>query len=568
MLKHLSIKNVAVIEKADIDFERGFSVLTGETGAGKSIIIDAINMLKGERASKSLIRAGEQKARVDGEFETDEHSAAKIADILGTEPETLIVISREMNQEGKNTIRVNGMPVNLTMLKLIGEYLVNIHGQHDNTSLLSVKSHIGFLDKFGKTEIAEAIESYKEINTEYHRIQSELENESDDEQEKLRKKDILSFQIDELAEANLYVGEDEELEERKIFLDNASKISENTDMAYSMLYGGDDGTCHDLLWNAIKKLEEISDFNSEINSICSGLSEAGYLIEEKVRELKSFCDYTSFDKGEADEIEERLELIYTLKRKYGSTIAEILSFYDNAQIELEKIETSDERIKELNTKLKKLETKRTDSAKKLSEIRKKYATELSARVKKQLADLNMAKVDFEVEVKPSQYCENGADEVEFLICTNLGESKKPLAKIASGGELSRIMLAIKNVLAGYDNDKTVIFDEIDTGVSGSAAQKIGEKLFSMSIRSQVLCITHLPQIAALADNHYLIRKDVSDGRTYTDVSTLDTEGRKNEIARTLGGAEVSVIAKENARQLLDEADAIKNTIKAKSERDD
>lgn len=568
MLKHLSIKNVAVIEKADIDFERGFSVLTGETGAGKSIIIDAINMLKGERASKSLIRAGEQKARVDGEFETDEHSAAKIADILGTEPETLIVISREMNQEGKNTIRVNGMPVNLTMLKLIGEYLVNIHGQHDNTSLLSVKSHIGFLDKFGKTETAEAIEAYKEINNEYHRIQSELENESDDEQEKLRKKDILSFQIDELAEANLYVGEDEELEERKIFLDNASKITENTDMAYSMLYGGDEGTCHDLLWNAIKKLEEICDFNGEINSICSGLSEAGYLIEEKVRELKSFCDHTSFDKGEADEIEERLELIYTLKRKYGSTIAEILSFYDNAQIELEKIETSDERIKELNTELKKLETKRTDAAKKLSEIRKKYATELSARVKKQLADLNMAKVDFEVEVKPSQYYENGADEVEFLICTNLGESKKPLAKIASGGELSRIMLAIKNVLAGYDSDKTVIFDEIDTGVSGSAAQKIGEKLFSMSIRSQVLCITHLPQIAALADNHYLIRKDVSDGRTYTDVSPLDTEGRKNEIARTLGGAEVSVIAKENARQLLDEADAIKNTIKAKSERDD
>lgn len=560
MLKHISIKNVAVIEKADIDFDRGFSVLTGETGAGKSIIIDAINMLKGERASKGLIRAGEQKARVDGEFETDIHSAGQIADILGTEPERQIIISREMGLDGKNTIRVNGVPVNLTMLKQIGEYLVNIHGQHDNTSLLSVKSHIGFLDKFGSSEIASALEEYKKINREYHSVQAELESESDDEQEKLRKKDMLAYQINELSEASLTLGEDEELEERKLFLDNASRISENTNAAYEMLYGGDDVTCHDILWNAIKKLEEIADFNGEINDVYSGLCDAGYLIEEKVRELRSFCDHTSFDREEAAQIEERLDLIYTLKRKYGSTIADILSFYENAQAELEKIETSDERIAELNKKLQMLVGKRRAAADALSKLRKKYASDLGVRVKKQLADLNMAKVDFEVSVVSGECTEDGADEVEFLICTNLGEEKKPLAKIASGGELSRIMLAIKNVLAGYDSDKTVIFDEIDTGVSGNAAQKIGEKLYSMSLTSQVLCITHLPQISALADTHYLIRKDVSDGRTYTDVSPLNKDGRTEEIARTLGGASVSAIARENARQLLDEADVVKQMI--------
>lgn len=560
MLKHISIKNVAVIEKADIDFDRGFSVLTGETGAGKSIIIDAINMLKGERASKGLIRAGEQKARVDGEFETDIHSAGQIADILGTEPERQIIISREMSLDGKNTIRVNGVPVNLTMLKQIGEYLVNIHGQHDNTSLLSVKSHKGFLDKFGSGEIASALEEYKKINKEYHSVQAELESESDDEQEKLRKKDMLAYQINELSEASLTLGEDEELEERKLFLDNASRISENTNAAYEMLYGGDDVTCHDILWNAIKKLEEIADFNGEINDVYSGLCDAGYLIEEKVRELRSFCDHTSFDREEAAQIEERLDLIYTLKRKYGSTIADILSFYENAQAELEKIETSDERIAELNKKLQVLVGERRTAADALSKLRKKYASDLGVRVKKQLADLNMAKVDFEVSVVSGECTEDGADEVEFLICTNLGEEKKPLAKIASGGELSRIMLAIKNVLAGYDSDKTVIFDEIDTGVSGNAAQKIGEKLYSMSLTSQVLCITHLPQISALADTHYLIRKDVSDGRTYTDVSPLDKDGRTEEIARTLGGASVSAIARENARQLLDEADVVKQMI--------
>ncbi|MBQ4528102.1 MAG: DNA repair protein RecN [Clostridia bacterium] len=562
MLKHLSIKNVAVIELAEIDFDRGFSVLTGETGAGKSIIIDSINMLKGERASKAMIRAGETKARVDGEFETDEETAAKIADILGVDDaETEIIVSREMNQEGKNTIRVNGIPVNLTMLKSIGELLVNIHGQHDNTSLLSVKTHIGFLDKFAFEKINEALLNYKEKYLEYKNIKSELDKIDTDEQEKLRRRDILTFQIEELENANLTPGEDEELEQRKLALDNASKITENSEAAYEMLYGSDSVTVHDLLWSAIKKLEQISDFSGEISDICNALSDAGYALDEQSRELKTFCDHSSFDPLEANEIEERLDLIYNLKRKYGSTIEEILGFYEKACDELEAIDTSDIRLKELEAKLEIISKEREACAKALSDIRRASSKKLAERIKKHLTDLNMTRVDFDTSFQRCEYREDGFDEIEFLIRTNVGEEMKPLSKIASGGELSRIMLAIKNVLANSDGDKTVIFDEIDSGVSGNAAQRIGEKLFSMSLGSQVLCITHLPQIAALADNHYLIKKDVADGRTRTIVLPLDKDGRCEEIARTLGGAEVSMIARENARQLLNDAQIIKDMMK-------
>lgn len=563
MLKHLSIKNVAVIEQAEIDFEVGFSVLTGETGAGKSIIIDAINMLKGERTSKSLIRAGETKARVDGEFEIGTASANAIAEILGTDPEEQIIISREMNLDGKNTIRVNGVPVNLATLKAIGEYIINIHGQHDNTSLLSVKSHVGFLDKFGSDKIALALADYQDIHRQCCELEAELEESTTDEQEKLRRRDMLTYQIDELEEADLQPGEDEELEKRKLLMDNASRINENTSYAYDVLYGGEDGTVHDMLWSAISKLEEISDFNGEINDIYTSLTETGYLLDEKVRELRNFCDHVSFDEREAEAIEQRLETIYTLKRKYGNSIEDILDFLASAKDELDKIETSSERAAQLETLIIEAKSKRKLAADKLSKLRQKYSAELAKRVCAVLTDLNMAKVEFYVSVENCDYKENGCDNVEFMIRTNVGEDTKPLAKIASGGELSRVMLAIKNVLAGYDNDKTVIFDEIDTGVSGSAAQKIGEKLFSMSVGSQVLCITHLPQISALADNHYLIRKEVVGERTLTSIEALDKSGRIDEVARTLGGATITVITRENARQLLEEADAVKAVILSK-----
>ncbi len=559
MLKHLSIKNVAVIERADIDFENGFSVLTGETGAGKSIIIDAINMLKGERTSKGLIRAGESKARVDGQFEADGEVAGEIAEILGTDAEEEIFISREMNADGKNTVRVNGIPVNMTVLKLIGDKLVNIHGQHDNTSLLSVKTHIGFLDRFGGREIAPLLCEYRECNRKCREIAEEIDSIDTDEQEKLRRRDLLVFQKEELEEANLTLGEDEELEGRKAILDNSALISENTTRAYEILYGGDEVNAHDMLWDAVRSLEKVSDFSGEISDIHSSLSDIGYSLSEAVRELRSFCDNIYFDENEAREIEERLDVIYNMKRKYGSTIKDVLEFYDKVCVELEAIDTSDERASRLKSELEKWSQKRAKEAHKLTLARKKYAGKLADEVMKQLSDLNMAKVEFSVEISECDFKDDGCDSVEFMVCTNVGESRKPLAKIASGGELSRIMLAIKNVLAGYDNVKTVIFDEVDTGVSGSAAQKIGEKLYAMSGECQVLCITHLPQIAALADNHYLIEKTVGGGRTRTDVRILSRSERVEEIARTLGGASVTEIAKENASQLLFDAEEMKNT---------
>jgi len=467
-----------------------------------------------------------------------------------------------MHSDGKNTVRVNGVPVNLAMLKSIGECLVNIHGQHDNTSLLSVKSHRGFLDRFAGEPLKEALENYQLIHRECNLIETELEDICTDEQEKLRRRDMLSFQLEELDDADLVAGEDAELEAKKLLMDNASKITDNTSAAYEMLYGSDSGAVHDLLWTAVNKLEEISDFNGEIKEIYSALSETSYLLDEQIRELKFFCDHTSFDRSEAEEVENRLELIYTLKRKYGNTIEEILEFRENAREELEKIETSDARAKDLEKRLEICIKERERLAAELTNLRRKASMELSERVKRQLADLNMAKVDFGVIITRADFGEHGADSVEFTVCTNVGEEMKPLAKIASGGELSRIMLAIKNVLAGYDHDKTVIFDEIDTGVSGNAAQKIGEKLYSMSLGAQVLCITHLPQISALADNHYLIQKEISGDRTRTSVVLLDRDGRIEEIARTLGGATISVVTRENARQLLDEAEVIKQMMKS------
>lgn len=551
MLKHISIKNVAVIEEVNIDFTSGLSVLTGETGAGKSIIIDSINLLKGERGSKALIRSGEDKARVSGVFETDEETAQKIADVLGTEADTDVIVSRELSQDGKNTIRINGVPANITMLKSVGDLLVNIHGQHDNTSLLSVKTHLGFLDSFGKEEIAPVYEKYKTLFDKCKELTNKIASIDTDEQEKLRRKDMLEFQIAELEEANLEIGEDEELLARKLVLDNAQKISENTQRAYDTLYGGDSGTAHDSLWEAINLLERVAEFDSDIADVYSSLTEIADTLDEKARDLRAVSETLNFDGEEADQIEERLDLIQTLKRKYGSTIAEILDFYEKICAELNEIETGSETIEKLKAELEKNKKELGEVAAVLNDLRQKYGNILSKRIMKELADLNMAKVEFKVNMTPCEsFKPTGTYDVEFMVRTNVGEEIKPLAKIASGGELSRIMLAIKSVLRDSDTVKTCVFDEIDTGVSGMAAQKIGEKLLSMAKGNVVLCITHLPQIAALADNHYLISKEVTGGRTATTVTELSFDQRVNEIARTLGGASVTDITRENAKQLL------------------
>ena len=551
MLKHLSIKNVAVIEDVSIDFAEGLSVLTGETGAGKSIIIDSINLLKGERASKSLIRSGEESLRVDGVFDVDDNTAGKIADIMGTDAENEIIISRTLSSDGKNTIRINGSPANLAMLKMTGELLINIHGQHDNTSLLSVKTHLGFLDSYGKDEIAPVYAKYREIFDKCKEIKRKIDEIDTDEQEKLRRKDMLEYQIAELEEANLQQGEEEELMARKLVLSNAQKISDNTIRAYDALYGGENGTAYDKLWEAANLLEKISGFDTKIDEVYSSLCDIAESLNEKARDLRYIQDDLSFDEEEADKIEERLDLIQTLKRKYGNSIEEILVFYDKICNELEDITTGSQRLESLNKELNENKKKLESEAQKLCKLRQKYAALLSQKVMASLSDLNMEKVLFEVKLTELEsYKPTGTYDAEFMVRTNVGEETKPLSKIASGGELSRIMLAIKSVLRDTDSVKTSVFDEIDTGVSGMAAQKIGEKLLSMSKGNVVLCITHLPQIASLADNHYLISKSVDGGRTRTNVKLMSFEERVDEIARTLGGASVTDITRENARQLL------------------
>ena len=556
MIEQLTINNIAVIDLADIEFGGGFNVLTGETGAGKSIIIDSLNMLKGERASKNIIRSGETKARVSALVTVSDEARSEIFEATGIDAEDgQIMISREITADGKNNIRVNGTPLTLSMLKLIGDSLITIHGQHDNTSLLSKKTHIVFLDRFLKSEISPLMKQYRELHTAYKETSEKLGSLTNSEQDKERRADMLRFQSDEISAANLRDGEEQELLDRKNILSNSQTIVDSVNKAYSMMYdSGDYGqSAYDMLWSGINELEDAADIDSSLGSIHSSLTESGYAIQESLRSLKNYIDNISFDGSELDEIEERLDLLFKLKRKYGNSVSEILEYHEKITSELEGIENADELIKRLGVELKDIEKKRIEAAKALTAARKKAGDKICSLIERELSELDMSKVRIQTKITPCDYREDGADDVEFLICTNVGEDFKPLAKIASGGELSRVMLAIKSVLSDCETPDTLIFDEVDTGVSGMAAQKLGTKLFDMSAKAQVLCITHLPQIAAMADRHYLIQKNVKDERTVTNVKILDENDRVNELARTLGGAAITDITRQNAKELLQQA---------------
>jgi len=559
MLKSLSIKNIAVIESVSVDFSDGFNILTGETGAGKSIIIDSLNLLKGERAQKNIIRNGELKARVDGIFDISSRQAQELSELLGIDVEDELLVSREITAEGKSSARINGVPVTLAMLKQAGDRLINIHGQHDNTSLLAKKTHIGFLDSFAGEELKECKAEYTELHMEYNKIKKEIDSIDTDEKEAQRRAELLSFQIDEIDGADLSVGEDEELEERKTVLENSYKIASGTAKAYMLLYEGEDmgQSAYDALWTAIKAIEPITNYDKSLEEAYSALNEASDIISENARFLKSYGEDVESTGSELDDIETRLEEISTLKRKYGSTIEDILNKRDAMAGELEGINSADERMDFLRSELDRIYRLRADAASKLSNIRKQGALTLSKSVTESLGELCMPNVRFDVRFGEADFKSDGADDVEFVICTNAGEGLKPLADIASGGELSRVMLAIKGVLADYDAKKLLIFDEVDTGVSGAAAQSIGEKLWRTSRYSQVMCVTHLPQIAAMADAHYLIEKHTDGDRTRTQVRLIDSDERIMEIARTLGGASVTEAAMKNAGELISLADKFK-----------
>ncbi len=552
MLKALSIKNIAVIENVNIDFGKGFNILTGETGAGKSIIIDSLNLLKGERAQKNIIRNGETRARVDGVFELSEDVAAKLGQLLGIEIEDELMISREISSDGKGSVRINGVPVALSMLKAAGEGLITIHGQHDNTSLLAKKTHIGFLDSYGGKDIASTKEAYIAIHSEVNKVLKAIEEADTDEKDAARRAELLEFQIEEIEMSGLTIGEDEELEERKTILENAYKIAAGTSKAYVSLYEGEDmgQSAYDALWTAIKAIEPLTGYDKALEEAYSALNDASDVISENARFLKNYCDDVEMTGNELDTIESRLEDIQTLKLKYGSTIERILEKRDEMQKELDNINSGEEYIRALKENLAKLLPQREAAAQRLTDQRKMWAKRLAEEVALSLGELCMPNVRFDTSFKDTDFRADGKDDVEFIICTNTGEGMKPLAEIASGGELSRIMLAIKGALADAEDSGLLIFDEVDTGVSGAAAQSIGEKLWKTSGFSQVICITHLPQIAAMADSHYLIEKHSEGNRTRTTVTELTAEERIREVARTLGGAEITQAALNNAAELI------------------
>ena len=550
MLSNLYIENIAVIEKTSIDFKKGLNVMTGETGAGKSIVIDSINAVLGNRTSKELIRTGASSAFVSAEFTDLSEKALAVIDEAGFELEDgELLIQREISTTGKNKCRINGRPATVSTLKEIGVQLINIHGQHESYELMSPELHISYIDKLAGLE--NEIEDYQEVYKKYKKLSAELKKATVDESERERKIDLLKYQIDELEDADLRDGEYEELNEQKSVLQNSEKILEAI-MSSRALMNGDDESSGVLenLQEINSQLSDISEYMSEVEPINSRIESAIYELEDCLSELTGLTDLVDTDGGSLDNIEERLDLIYTLGKKYGSTIKEMLDFLDKAKKELNALIMYDENrenlIKECDEAYKEAEK----LAKALSEKRKETSAEFANKVCEEMAFLDMPNVKLVVVQEKCELNSVGCDNIEFLISTNPGEPPKPISKIASGGELSRMMLAVKNVLSDKDDIDTLIFDEVDTGISGSAAQKVGLKLREVSKSRQVLCVTHLAQIAAMGNSHFKISKSVRDEKTFTKVEELDHEGRKQELARIIGGTEMTKASLDYAEEML------------------
>ena len=550
MLFNLSIENVALIEKADINFDNGFSVLTGETGAGKSILIGSLNMLLGERVSKDIIRHGENYAYVEGLFYVDENVKCDLEkfDITPDEDNSLI-ISRKLTADGKNLCKAGGKTVSVAILKDIGRSLINIHGQHDNQALLDVKCHTDFLDAYCKKDNSLIFCDYKKIYEELIQKKHEIEDFNIDENEKARKIDLLQFEIDEITEANLEIGEEDELKSKRNFAKNKEHVTKNCAGAASLLYENDEETAYNLVSQASRLIDKISD--ESLSELSEKINDILYSIEDVVGDIRNKLDKISLDDISLDEIEERLDLIYKLKRKYGNSEEEILKYCSDAQEELDKITFSDIKKAELEEKIKNLNKEAQIKAEQIKAIRKKNAQVIENEINSQLKDLNMEGASFKILFTECELSKNGTDKVEFMISTNRGEPQKPLAKIISGGELSRIMLALKNVLTDGDNAETLIFDEIDTGISGVTAGRVGRKLSEIAKKKQVICVTHLPQIAALCDNHFKISKKSTEEKTNTYVTSLSYEEKVAQIAYMISGDEASETSLIQAKEMID-----------------
>ena len=547
MLSLLHIENIAVIESADISFDQGFNILTGETGAGKSIVIDAISAILGERAYRDMIRTGAGKASVRAVF-TDVPEFGWFSE-NGVEYDPETIVQREIYLDGKNVCRVNGTLVTVSILRKLGIQLINIHGQHDSASLFDENNHLQFLDDFAVNE-----DLQKQYSTAYEtvaKLRREIDSLTMDESEKLRRMETLRFQIEEISKAELEAGEDETLESRRKLLQNAEKLAAGMNDAVETVYGGEDTDgAAVLLAQAERSLARIAKYDDSIAALHDKIADLMYQVQDAAEELKDARDDLAYSSDELEQIESRLDVIHRLRRKYGATCADILDYLERAKQELDEIEFSDDHLERLKGKLSKAEKTAWAAAKALRENRKKTAVELSSRILTELAQLDMPRVQFQCEFTELDLTPNGADAVAFYMSANAGEALKPLSKVASGGELARIMLAMKNVLAEQDQIATLIFDEVDTGVSGRAAQKVAEKLRSVARNKQVLCVTHLPQLAALANTHLLIAKAEREGRTYTTVTPLGIEGRKRELARIIGGTNITETTLKSAEEML------------------
>ena len=551
MLSSLQIENVAVIQKAEVHFEPGLNVLTGETGAGKSILIDSINAILGNRTSKDLVRTGATKAVIRAAFEQVPPTVLDKLEQSGYERSEALLLSREITAEGKSSCRINGMPATAAVLRELCGGLININGQHDSVGLLNPAHHLSILDDYAQNRMV--FQEYYTLYRELVQVKRELDALITDETEKQRKIDLLQYQVQEIEDAGLTAGEEQTLENRRKVLSNASAIRDRLAQSYALLSGSDDAAgAVDLLGEASNAVDAAAQLDPALTAAAGQLLDLYYNAKDVAADLIGRLDAYDTNDAELDEVEQRLDLLYRLKRKYGSTVEDVISFGQKAREELDNIQHSQQRYDALQAEKLRLYAKAREKAEALTQTRLKAFEELNTRISGTLDFLNMPGVRMTLRHTRGPLASHGQDSIEFYISTNPGEAPKPLAKIASGGELSRITLAIKNAMADKDAVPTVIYDEIDSGVSGKAAGRIGEVLRQSAQGHQILCITHTAQIAALADCHLLIQKNVSNERTYTEIHPLDENGRVEALARLISGDHVTELSRANAREMLQE----------------
>ncbi len=567
MLLELNIENIALIESLRIEFGQGLNVLTGETGSGKSIVVDCVNLVLGGRAERDLVRTGAEKGRVQALFDVSGCAPARaLAEELGADCEDgLLAVSRELSRGGRNVCRVSGAIVPLSALRRLTGMLMDIHGQHEHQSLLNPARHIDFLDAFGDAGHAARMEQVRKLHAERTQQASALKKLLSDAAEKARLIDMLTFQTGEIAEAKLKPGEEERLTAKLRVLENAEKIHEGVDRAYALTYRGGSraASAQELLQRAAEAMEGIAGIDPRYEALSGRLRELYYSVQDVGYELQDILDHLTFDPAKIDKISERLDQIDRLERKYGPSLEDVIAFGERAGARLEELRASDERVEERRAALKRVDAELKTACEALTQSRRTLADGLSRAVMEQLGDLGMAKTRFEIRIEPeAKPGAMGADRVEFLISPNPGEPLKPMSAIASGGELSRIMLALKAISMDAGGVDSMVFDEIDTGVSGRMAQVVGEKMCRIARSHQVLCVTHLPQIAALGDVHFVVEKRTDGERTQTSVHRLNDEGRVRELSRLVGGAEDSESSLSHARHMLSDAAGVRQRLRS------